>query len=419
MTFPIRFYNSAMADAPQLTNAWGTLTTMLDAVLVNGFNSKTVSSMTRTGTVVTVNFAAAHGYIVEQIIRISSANETDYNGDKKVKSVPTSTSLTFDIDTTPTTPATGTITALTSPLGWGISQTGTDRRVYKTLTPTASSLSLRVNNQYNAIWNANYAKFGKISAARDFSDVDTPIGRTIPDAYVRNDQAGGSGSSAYNGLYKWYYNRYGIPPYDELTQSGGGAIPVEPWTLIGDDRGFYLFINNANANSFYCFTEFESYKTNDTGNTLMMSHYITQTANATGISLYNSYAESIQSGSTVGKLLFSDELGFSSVGASFFSLGGKSSGYFESGIDTGVSYPNLTTNGVLLYPCYIQQANGSVRGIMPGLKWIINNVGNSIANNTIITLDGKTYLFMTAPSRTGNNGKVAFDLTGNSFNSWY
>lgn len=72
--------------------------------------SISVSSVTRVGGVVTVTTAAAHSFATGLTITIAGAVETDYNGAVSI-TVTGSDTFTYTIATTPTTPATGTITA--------------------------------------------------------------------------------------------------------------------------------------------------------------------------------------------------------------------------------------------------------------------------------------------------------------------
>jgi tetrahydromethanopterin S-methyltransferase subunit E len=53
MTSAVKYYHSSMTGAPQMTNQWGDMTSMLTAVLVTGFNLKTVTAMVRVGDLVT------------------------------------------------------------------------------------------------------------------------------------------------------------------------------------------------------------------------------------------------------------------------------------------------------------------------------------------------------------------------------
>ena len=72
--------------------------------------AKSVSSITRSGSLVTVTTSTDHGLTVDDFITIAGADQTDYNGVFRLYSTPSETTFTFVITTTPVTPATGTIT---------------------------------------------------------------------------------------------------------------------------------------------------------------------------------------------------------------------------------------------------------------------------------------------------------------------
>lgn len=75
-----------------------------------------VTSMTRTGSVVTVETSVAHGGSVGDLVAVEGAVETDYNGDWEIIAPVGEFELRFDIGSaTPTTPATGTITVNRGP----------------------------------------------------------------------------------------------------------------------------------------------------------------------------------------------------------------------------------------------------------------------------------------------------------------
>ena len=80
-------------------------------VMSSGANSNfNVTSLTRAGNVVTAVTSGTHNYPVLQYIKISGADQTEYNGIWQIASVPAANQFTYNIDTTPVTPATGTIT---------------------------------------------------------------------------------------------------------------------------------------------------------------------------------------------------------------------------------------------------------------------------------------------------------------------
>ena len=70
-----------------------------------------VSSITRSGTTATATTAVDHALAVGHSVTIAGAVETDYNGVFVVLTAPTSTTFTYTVSGSPTTPATGTITS--------------------------------------------------------------------------------------------------------------------------------------------------------------------------------------------------------------------------------------------------------------------------------------------------------------------
>jgi hypothetical protein len=72
-------------------------------------NAVSVSSITRSGTTATVTFSAAHGLSDGDPVLIAGANQADYNGIHQAFYV-SSTVITIEVENSPTTPATGTIT---------------------------------------------------------------------------------------------------------------------------------------------------------------------------------------------------------------------------------------------------------------------------------------------------------------------
>lgn len=138
----IKAYFSNQTGAPTLNGTVGSLIAVLDACLVNGYNQVNVSSMTRSGSTVTVACATAHGYEnpltnywvqngVGNVCTIAGATQTEYNGDWPISYV-SDTVFTFDIGTaTPATPATGTITTKRAAGGFSKAFSDTSRGVYR------------------------------------------------------------------------------------------------------------------------------------------------------------------------------------------------------------------------------------------------------------------------------------------------
>ena len=59
----VKYFNNAMAGAPQVSNAWGDLVNMLDAVLVNGFNLKAIDRLSFADGHATATITTGHSYL--------------------------------------------------------------------------------------------------------------------------------------------------------------------------------------------------------------------------------------------------------------------------------------------------------------------------------------------------------------------
>lgn len=157
---------------PTLSGTAGDLTTLLDAVLVNGSNTVNVSSITRSGTTATVNTAVGHGIIStdpagKRRVLIANCDQAEYNGEFTATYVDADT-FTIEVSGSPATPATtgSTITARRAPANWTIEYTGTNKRVYR--PPSGHQHRLRIADD-----GTGSAQYARAYWAESFSDVDT------------------------------------------------------------------------------------------------------------------------------------------------------------------------------------------------------------------------------------------------------
>jgi hypothetical protein len=74
-----------------------------------GLFSGSVTGITRASSTATATTASAHNYVVGDRVTISGAGQSEYNITATILTVPSSTTFTFTVSGTPTTPATGTI----------------------------------------------------------------------------------------------------------------------------------------------------------------------------------------------------------------------------------------------------------------------------------------------------------------------
>ncbi len=373
-------FRSSDAGASTLENTAGSLLTVLDAILVDGYNSKTVT-ITRSGTTATVN-CTSHGFRNGQILAISGANESDYNITARCTYVDAN-NVTYQVANSPTTPATGTITAKVAPLGWTKAYTGTNKTAYRQPTSGANGFYMRVDD--TGTTDAQFRGY------ETMSDVDTGTG-LFP---TTSQMALGSG--AY--LYK---------------ASGTGR----PWRAFSDGKLLYLFTQptatswGANNVSSMVFGDFQSNVAADTYNTVCCGH---SGASSTGASSSHhfSYVQNYDAPGNANKHYIARP--YSQSGTALdapksianWSWGANSSLYGNSAAGfggIGPAYPDVVVGGaVLTRPFLIEQR--SRRGTLQGVwAWCHNSggaIGDTFSGQSGGELEGKTFEMIFCASGSG------------------
>ena len=303
----IKFYMHSNSSAPQLTNNYGCMIDVLDACLVNGFGSQAVATLTASGTTVTATYGSAHNYLQYQVTKIAGVNQTEFNGEHRILTVPDANTITFELAAVPSvTTATGTITSSLPSLGWekpfsSTNVNGGGKAAYRsknTLLP--SRPFLRVVDELDPAYNASYAKYAKVGIVEDMTDIDTMLGVQAPYDSVnpgKNWVGTGSGTSVINGWARWYYARdsaLGNTFDTEAIKNGG-----RNWLLVGNADYFYImpcFHTGKSPANPYGFGSFERYYDDDLSNTFLSasikntpSGNFEQIGKLSGISSNNNY----------------------------------------------------------------------------------------------------------------------------------
>lgn len=275
----IKFYVHTNNNAPQLQNAYGSMINVLDACLVDGINIGPVSSLTASGTIVTALFSSAHNLMQYQVIKITGANQSQFNGEHRILTIPDSSSLTFELATAPSVPtATGAISASLPPLGWekpfsSSNPSGGGKAAYRSkdiLLP--SRPFLRVVDEPDPAYSTTYAKFAKVGIVEDMTDIDTMLGVQAPFDIALPDKnwvGSGSGNTAYNGWSKWIYARSATASASEIASIVAG---VRKWFLVGNSDYFYIvpaFAVSSDVGPTYGFGQFVSNIPSDSANTFL------------------------------------------------------------------------------------------------------------------------------------------------------
>ncbi len=411
----IKFYVHSNNNAPQLQNAYGSMIGVLDACLVNGISLGLVSSLTAIGTTVTAVFSTAHNLLQYQVLKIAGANQSEYNGEHRILTVPNATSVTFQLANVPSvTTASGVITASLPPLGWekpfsSVNEAGGGKAAYRSKNMLLPSRPfLRVVDELDPAYTATYAKYAKVGIVEDMIDINTMLGVQAPYDATNPDKnwvGTGGGDAVINGWAKWYYAKGGnltSDMYDREPPINGNRV----WMLIGNEDYFYILPGNSplGENVFkvlYGFGAFKTLTENDNSNAFLVSTFAYYNARASSNS-----SISIGAVSNVTSKYLLLQRGYSQDGkpveANCYSIGCSIS--VRSGISDYIGSTGL--NGLSPFaPVYIQE--NVLRGVLPSLNWLFQN--KPFINNQPIENNDSIYIAQNVIAEQGQ-GQVVFYL---------
>lgn len=338
----VRVYRSTDAGAPVLTGQVGSLITLLDACLVNGYGSLSITSLTQTGGVATATTATPHLLKTDNPpkILIAGATPSGFNGEFQVTVTGVST-FTFPVSSGLSTPATGSITMSHASSGWTKPFSGTNLAAYKQPAGVSNGLYLRVDDTVTGA--------SRVVGYETMSDVNTGTG-LFPTA----PQLSGGGY---------------------ITKSASADATARPWVLVCNGKMFHLIVA-VNTDNFttavgFSFGDFPSYKSGDTYNTAI----ICPITGATNSTVFQSYSPTPTSTSVPGMWIARShtQIG-SSVPASKCSDTGKT-GQAAMGATPGFDFPSPVDGGVYVAPITMVDnggAKGVIRGTFPGVWHLLH-----------------------------------------------
>lgn len=409
---PVKYYSHDMTGIPPITHLWGDTVKMLDAVLVNGFNPKQLTSITRVDVTATAS-CTDHGYIVDQTVLITNTDQPEYNGEQTILNV-TKDTFSFKVTGSPVSPATtaSTIQCKCAPMGYEIVFTGTNKRVYRSLNLASPRPYIRIDNSPQAPATVSTLPYCKITLAEGMTDIDTFTGARVPydPIFPTINEAGGgwykilqagSGSNGNQGFYL-YQN-----PLPEVRQ----------FHIFGDDRGFYYFLNpqvpETNLSNRFSFFigEIVSYKPGDQYAWGLISQN-NQNFNA-GINGYDNYF--LRGLNSNCKLLVRDSSGFGDNVEFFQTYPVYWSIDASSGSSNQLFFPNPSNWALIINSVQVVDKKDDVRnlrGLMPGLYYLPQKLPglDLMKIEDVIGYPGKSFKLITY---TGNGlSRCAIDITG-------
>lgn len=254
----VKHYQNTMKGIPQLSNAWGAMINLLDAVLVNGFNHVpviSVSKSTPTAITATIHLGSDHGFIDRQVVRIAGSTN-GWNGDYKILSADAN-SITIECTAEHPSVISGTATCFTAPLDFEIvhqtpSESTEPKRAYRSKDPESLGLILLVHDFCVSGASTTGAKFAKVGVVSDMSDIDTIVGNQMP-FDPANPNANWGWDGTYHGWAKWYYriSNEGWSTDTETAPSGNSDF-----LICGNSVGFVYEYATLTTRNCYGFLEF-------------------------------------------------------------------------------------------------------------------------------------------------------------------
>lgn len=242
----IKWFDSRlMTGLPDLTNTQGDLVKMLTGLLVNGANSKTVTTVSYADGVCTLEVGASHGFVLHSVVRVQGSTQSALTGkDFRIKAL-TTTTISFDCSIAVT--AEIGLSVRYEPLGWTQYFESEGKACFKSPNPEYPAY-LRVDDTKIANVNEQHAKFARVEICENMTDFDSADWQSPYDAnYPSLNRAATSEST---GWYKWYYAAARTVNADGDTPENGSRRYV----LIGDSNYFWLIIYpyvNGGLNSNY------------------------------------------------------------------------------------------------------------------------------------------------------------------------
>lgn len=393
MANEINYYKSTDTNSPgNLTGTAGSLLTVLDAVLVNGYTAISVTSITRSGSVATVTLGSSDNSLyVGSCYTIAGAAQSEYNGRIKIASVISPTQFTYTVSGTPASPATGTITCGRSAAGWTKPFSGTNKAVYyPSSTNNLSRKYLRVLDDGSAVGGARDAI---VTAYNAMTDVDT-------------------GTNSYGGLY-W-------------RKSGTADSTARAWSIIADDRSMYICTTHgaASANTYMLgfFGRITSFKSGDAYGCVLVVNSTSTTASdsttfngfldAKGPSTNSMGTGAYIAGSVaqvVGGLAVSSMATVGTVSSSAPPGNGTST-------NSWLAFPNSADGAIWVAPLIVSEnSNSTWRGQYPGMVYPIHSAVactlGDLATN-IAGYSGRTFVCLIGQHQSAATGRFLIDITG-------
>lgn len=387
----VKHFTSAMLNAPVLNGVAGSLISLLDACLKDGFDLKTATSLVVADGVATLAYSGTHSATVDCVILVAGSSIADLNGEQRVTEVAAGV-VKFATDAADGT-ATGTITFKIAPAGWTKPFSGTNLAAYQSADPEGTGCYLRVDDTGTTA--------ARVVGYESMSAISTGTGPFPTTAQM-------------NGGGYW-------------TKSVNANANANNWALIADGRFFIIdVLPGTGLSASYlqsitrCFGDAIPLRPAGDAYSCVLSYSSTS-------SVANQHDGSLGTGTVVQNAMprSYSGLGSSSLHCSIAYTGNSGS---TSGSDSLMgNFPSVIDGGLRLSRKYFatQNSNSPPRADVPGYYWVpqsqvydtfrwndrIDGTG-PLAGRRLLAVTPAASNIGSSPSTSSNTGIGFVDITG-------
>lgn len=228
----IKWFDSKfISSMPRLTDTRGGLVDALNALLVNGFNPKSVISLSYDNGVCTLDVGVGHGFIKHSVIVINSSEQVALNNLEFRVDIVKETTIGFKV-ATPIANEAGLLVKYAA-LGFEQHFNSDGRSCYKSPNPEYPAY-LRVDDKTQFTTSSTHSKFAGVELCLNMTDFDTAEWQAPYDAAnpLRNRKA-----TDKTGWFKWYYAANNV--------ANNSVVPFSAerrYMLVGNSDYFWLII---------------------------------------------------------------------------------------------------------------------------------------------------------------------------------
>lgn len=407
----VTWFSSSQVGAPEMMGGSnGDLLTVLDAVLVDGYNQLTAISIDAEPDRVTLNFLSGHGFLGRQIVAIEGATNSQLNGRHRPIEI-SSTSITLDVSGV--VDEVGVISVKVAPLGWEniFGKADPLRRAYRSKSQKSSKrvLYLDMNHPSTSGYHeTSPAKRASVSICQDMQVLGEQIGSVTDNT---NDFATNP-----NGNLFWYQKR-------DYLQSKLVPNTRSPWKVIGNEGFFYINIcwssyfagggtfrfDSTIHGDLFGFGEYARIGDTVGDNTFLMAAKAKNDAD-------NVYIPTFGSGfgptDTVSFRIFT--MTPSGFDVKYLSALTNATNVYKSGFGP-MPYPNGTGSALFSHSLRIGRNTDDILGIMPAMLFLENNIstnGTISAHDSSIVDDVLLVHIQGAHGQMANSAYFGFYLGG-------